>query len=370
MLSGLTGLFHDIGKINTTTIFGTQDLGYPFHGAYGSTLLSQYGSDELFEMIGSKQNYLDMLHTIKDHMCSYHVTDFKNEWNIQRCESSQLSYSTNPQLKELSHNLSYGDIFGKISDFSDYTEFIHSRAEYDMITSEPFNCEKFMKKNNATIPIFFVRGSSGSGKSTFIKDNLIPYLLRFFDESRIEVISRDEVMCALAASFSDIVLDSARPTGDTYASLYKTYKSKKLGKNVNEEMKSRISNAISENRIAIIDSCILYYTGISEIMPENIKNTYKIAIDCNRSIPYSIIDAKKNGFKSIEELKYLYEFRNPVTWIDNIKFTILDSMYTHSTQKNTTFMPHIVFSHGYNAQHECGFETLQQVLKTVMEYFV
>jgi hypothetical protein len=303
-------------------------------------------------------------------MCSYHVTEFKSEWNIQRCEASQLSYSTSPQMMELSHNLSFGDTFGKIYDMECESEFINSRADYDKITSKPFNCEEFMKKINVKIPIFFVRGSSGSGKTTFIKENLIPYLLRFFDKSRIEIISRDEVMCSLVAQLSNIVLDSSRPTGDTYASLYKTYQSKKLGKSVNDELKERISNAISQNRIAIIDSCILYYDGISQIMPENIINTYKIAIDCNRSIPYTISDAKKNGFKSIDELKYLYESRSPTKWIDNIKFTILDSMYTRSTQVNTTFMPHIVFFHGYNVHHECGFETLQQVLKPVMEYFV
>jgi hypothetical protein len=177
-------------------------------------------------------------------------------------------------------------------------------------------------------------------------------------------------MCALSASLSNIVLDSSRPTGDTYGSLYKTYQSKKLGKSVNDELKQRISTAISENKIVIIDSCILYYDGISQIMPENITDAYKIAIDCNRSIPYSMSDAKKNGFKSIDELKYLYEFRTPTKWIDNIKYTILDSMYTRTTQSNTTFMPHILFSHGYNSHHECGFETLQQVLKPVMEYFV
>jgi len=370
VLSGLTALFHDIGKIVTTTVYGTNDLGYPFHGAYGSTLLSQFGSDELFEMLGSKQNYLDMLHTIKDHMCSYHVTEFKSEWNIQRCEASQLSYSTSPQMKELSHNLSYGDTFGKICDMECESEFIDSRADYDKITSEPFNCSEFMKKIGAKVPVFFVRGSSGSGKTTFIQTMLIPYLEKFFDKSRIEVVSRDEIMCSLSASFSNIVLETKRPTGDTYASLYKTYQSKKLGKSVNDELKERISNAISQNRIAIIDSCILYYDGISQIMPENITDAYKIAIDCNRSIPYSMSDAKKNGFKSIDELKYLYEFRTPTKWIDNIKYTILDSMYTRTTQSNTTFMPHIVFSHGYNSHHECGFETLQQVLKPVMEYFV
>ena len=369
VLSGFTALFHDIGKINTTTVFGKNDLGYPFHGAYGSTLLSQYGSDELFEMLGSKQNYLDMLHTIKDHMCSYHVTDFKNEWNIQRCDMSRLSYSTSPQMKELSHNLSFGDTFGKICDITHESDFITSRVEYDEITTAPFECDKIMENIKAKVPIFFVRGSSGSGKSTLIKSKLIPYLLQFFDETRIKVISRDEVMCSLAAKISNIDLDTSRPTGDTYGSLYKTYQSKKLGKSVNDELKQRISTAISENKIVIIDSCILYYDGISQIMPENITNTYKIAIDCNRSIPYTIDDAKKNGM-SFDNMGHLYNFRNPVTWITNIKFTMLDSMYTRSSPSNTTYMPHVVFSYGFNAHHECGFETLQQVLKPVMEYFV
>lgn len=369
VLSGFTALFHDIGKINTCMVFGTNDLGYPFHGAYGSTLLSQYGSDELFEMLGSKQNYLDMLHTIKDHMCSYHVTDFKNEWNIQRCEMSRLSYSTSPQMKELSHNLSFGDTFGKICDIAHESDFITSRVAYDEITSAPFECDKFMENIKANVPIFFIRGSSGSGKSTLIKTKLIPYLLQFFDETRIKIISRDEVMCSLAAKLSKIELDTPRPTGDTYSNLYKTYQSKKLGKSVNSELKASISAAISEKKIVIIDSCILYYDGITQIMPENITNTYKIAIDCNRSIPYTIDDAKKNGM-SFDNMGYLYSFRTPATWITNIKFTILDSMYTRSSPSNTTYMSHAVFSYGFNGHHECGFETLQQVLEPIMKYFV
>ncbi len=370
VLTGFTGLFHDIGKINTTTVFGVSDLGYPFHGAYGSTLLSQYGSDELFEMLGSKQNFLDVMHTIKDHMCSYHITDFKNEWNIQRCESARLSYSTSPQMKELSHNLSFGDTFGKICDMEIESEFIDSRTDYNKITSEPFDCKNFMKKIGAKVPIFFIRGASGSGKTTLIQNKLIPYLLQFFDESQIEVISRDEVMCSLSAQLSNIVLETPRPIGDTYSNLYKTYQSKKLSKPVNDELKERISTAISQNKIAIIDSCILYYDGISQIMPENITNAYKIAIDCNRSIPYTVSDATKNGFKNVDELQYLYKFRNPTKWIENLKFTILDSMYTRSSPSNTVLMPHIVFSYGFNKEHECGFETLIQVLKPVMEYFV
>lgn len=370
VLTGFTSLFHDIGKINTTTVFGTDDLGYPFHGAYGSTLLSQYGSDELFAMLGSKQNYLDAMHTIREHMCSYHITDTKTDWNIQRCESSQLSYCTSPQMKELSHNLSFGDVFGKISDISDCSEFLTSRAEYDEITSRRFDCEKFMTKIGAKVPIFFIRGSSGSGKTTLIRDKLIPWLRNFVDGSRIQVISRDEVMCTLSASFADIVLETPRPIGDTYSKLYKTYQAKKLSKPVNDELKQRINTAISENKIVIIDSCILYYDGISQIMPENITNTYKIAIDCNRSIPYTINDAKKNGQSSVEDLKHLYKFRNATTWIDKIKFTILDSMYTRSSQSNTALMPHVVFSYGFNAHHECGFETLQQVIEPVMQYFM
>jgi len=370
VLSGFTGLFHDIGKINTITVFGKDDLGYPFNGAYVSAHLSQNGSDELFEMLGSKQNFLDVMHTIREHMCSYHITDFKNEWNIQRCESARLSYSMSPQMKELSHNLSFGDTFGKISDISDCADFLTSRADYDKITSEPFDCESFMKKTGAKVPIFFIRGASGSGKTTLIQNKLIPYLLQFFDESRIEVISRDEVMCSLAAKLSNIVLETPRPIGDTYSNLYKTYQSNKLAKSVNDELKERISAAISQNKIAIIDSCILYYDGISQIIPENITNAYKIAIDCNRSIPYTIHDATKNGFKSIDELQHLYKFRTPTKWIENLKFTILDSMYTRSSPSNTSLMPHIVFSYGFNKEHECGFETLIQVLKPVMEYFL
>lgn len=369
VLSGFTGLFHDIGKINTTTIYGSDDLGYPFHGAYGSALLSQYGSDELFKLLGSKQNYLDVMHTIKDHMCSYHATQFKEEWTIQRCEAARLAYSTTPQMQELSNSLSFGDTFAKIADKPVGTDFIDSRVEYNMITSAPFDCDQFMKKIGCKVPIFFIRGSSGSGKTTFIKDKLLPYLLEFFEEDRIEIISRDEIMCSVTSKLSNLTLDTKRPIGSTYSELYKIYQSKKLGKSVNDELKERISNAISQNRIAIIDSCILYYVGIKQIIPENITNAYKIAIDCNRSIPYTIKDAEKNGQTSIDELKHLYSFRNPVTWINNLNYMVLDSMYTRSKPSNLSVMPHIVFSYGFNLEHECGFETMVQVLKPVMKYF-
>lgn len=370
VLSGFTGLFHDVGKINTITVYGKNDLGYPFHGAYGSTLLSQYGSEELFKLLGSKQNFLDVMHTIKDHMCSYHISSFDELWSIQRCEMSLLSYSVNSQVKELSHNLSYGDTFGKICDINDCeTEFLNSREKYDTITSADFNCNLFMKKIQVSTPIFFVRGSSGSGKTTFIKEKLIPYLLKFFDKSRIEIISRDEIMCEIVARTMKIDLEEKRPIGELYGKLYKTYQSMKLGKTVNDEMKMRISKVISENRIGIIDSCILYYDGITQIMPPNITDTFKIAIDCNRSIPYTIHDAVKNG-GDIDMLKHLYEFRNPTTWIKNIKYTILDSMFTRSSPTNSSNVPHMVFSYGFNTSHECGFDTFEQVLNPVMTYFV
>jgi hypothetical protein len=77
-------------------------------------------------------------------------------------------------------------------------------------------------------------------------------------------------MCSRAASFSDIVLESSRPTGDIYGSLYKTYQSKKLGKSVNDELKQRISTAILPECLQKMSKCtefgqlkaVVYYTTL------------------------------------------------------------------------------------------------------------
>ncbi len=363
---GLTGLLHDIGKINTMCVYGKSNLGYPYHGSYGSAILSQYGSDKLFELIGGKNIWESICRTIQTHMCSYHTTN-TDSWSIKRRTISQLETE---QVKTISSYLSWGDSFGKISDLGDTNEFIKSRPEYNQLVNQTFNPNQFIESNGYKLPVFFVRGSSGAGKTNFISNKLIPYLKQYFSEEMLEIISRDEIMAQTTSRLIKKNLTTNRPVGDEYKELYEKFRELKLSKSVNDEMKKRISVTISQGRISIIDSCILYYDGIVSIIPENISKGLIIAIDCVRNAPYSLADADKNGMEP-SVLSNLYNFRTPIKWApDGIKITILDSMYTHNHPENlSNYIPQLVFAYGWNEQINCGFDIFVQTINPIMDYF-
>lgn len=365
--ASLTALLHDIGKVNCMCVYG-KNLGYPYHGSYGSAILLQYGCYELFEKLGGKQNWLDICRSIAIHMCSYHTT-VRNSWNNERRKITQIE---NPNVKNILESLSYGDSFGKYSVLaeSSTTDFINSREDYNEDINKVFEVENWINNNNIKVPVFFVRGSSGSGKTHFINNSLKPYLLQFFNETQLEIISRDEILTEMTAKILNIKKSKNRPIGQEYKELYEKYKELKLGKFVNAEIKKRISITISQGRIPIIDSCILYYEGIVTCIPINIANTMIIAIDCVRNTSYTNEDLIKNGME-VSNLENLYNFRNPLKWIDgSLKLTILDSKYTHNMDNNLEpYLPHLVFSSGWNQNHECGKETLFNLIKPFMEYF-
>ncbi len=365
-ISGLTGLLHDIGKVNTMCVYGKSNLGYPYHGSYGSALLSEYGSDELFRLVGGKSVWENICRTIQTHMCSYHTTN-SDSWSTKRRTISQLEL---PKIKIISENLSWGDSFGKISELGDTDEFIKTRTEYNKIVSQEFNVKNFMESHNYKVPIFFIRGSSGSGKTNFISSKLIPYLTQYFNREMIEIISRDEIMAQTTSKIIKRNLSTSRPTGDEYKELYEKFRKLKLSKSVNDEIKKRISVTISQGRIPIIDSCILYYDGIISIIPENISKGFLIAIDCVRNVPYTLSDAEKNGMDE-SQLSNLYNFRTPLKWApDGFKLTILDSIYTHNHPDNLpNYIPHLVFAYGWNELIDCGFDILIQTIEPIIQYF-
>jgi hypothetical protein len=366
-IAGFTGLFHDIGKVNTMCVYGKEKLGYPFHGSYGSAILSQYGSNELFEEIGGIEVWEDICRTIQTHMCSYHTTEI-NDWTMKRRTITQME---TPTVKSISENLSWGDSFGKLSTIcNDISKFVESRDKYNNDINQEFDVKSFMETNKYIVPVFFIRGISGSGKTEFIKKKLLPYLEEFFSKEMIEIVSRDEIMSEITSKKFNMVLSKSRPTGVEYKNLYEKFRESKLSKHVNDEIKRRLSIIISQRRIPIIDSCILYYDGIISCIPENISKSFLIAVDCIRNYPYNIEDAEKNGMND-NDLENLYKFRNIIKWVgDGIKLTILDSIYTHNNEENLQkHSPQLVFSYGWNEEKECGFQMMTCVLNPIMEYF-
>ena len=363
ILAGLTGLFHDVGKPACLTQY-SMNLGYPFHGEYGSCILSQFFSPQIEEHL-TRVEYEQMLRAIGVHMCSYHTTT-DDEWSTYRRTLAQLEKD---EVKNLLHCLSFGDTFGKVSSFNDKSAFLASRESYNKIVSTPFDVKKFMESNKFNVPCIFVRGMSGSGKTHFIQNMLIPYLSRYFETSQFSVISRDEIMASITAQRIAHTLSQPRPIGEEYRKLYNAYKLRKLGKAVNDEMRKVISSLISEGRIPIIDSCILYYGGIEGCMPDNINRSFIISVDCTRNTIYTESDSEKNGMTMSDTLTMLAS-RTPLTCLPSaINLTELSAITTHSKKPDTKWIPQLSFSVGFNSSSSVGFDNFAEVVHPIMTYF-
>ena len=326
---GLTALFHDCGKVSTIAYMGST-IGYPFHGEFGAGILSQIGSDELFKLI-PKDRFELIVRTISIHMCSYNVTEH-TEWTNYRMTMAQL------ENHDILIPLSYGDTFGKISEFNETNKFIVTRNDYNNIISQKFNTKLFMEKHNFKTLIFFVRGFSNYGKTTYINDKLKPFLNQYFNSDQILIINHN-----------------TNNTNNTN----------------NTDIMNKIFNGIEENKIIILESDILYYDVIKDIMPPNINLAFIIAIDCIRNMP-SDSDRHRDRDRDIHMIKD--NNRSLINWfnrIDNkeIKLNILASITTKKAKPNETYIPHLVFVNGFNYKYEIGFETFKTVTEPIISYF-
>jgi hypothetical protein len=363
-LIALTALLHDIGKPSCITQY-SKLMGYPFHGEYGSGILSQFYSDEIAKFI-SIDDYEVMCRTISVHMCSYHTTT-EDDWAMERRTIAQLEKSS---VKHLLNYLSYGDTFGKVSAEKDTDDFIKSRENYNKHIEKQFDVETYMKEKKKETFCIFLRGMSGSGK-TFYSKKFIDYLVSMgINEEQIIFVSRDEIMAEITAGKMSRTLSSKRPEGPEYKELYEHYKQQKYGKLVNDEMKNIISSAIIQKKIVIIDSCILMYRGIKDCIPENISNAFIIAIDCIRNTVFTQHDAQKNG-STYENICKSLESRTPIKWIStqDICIETMASYTTTKTKTNNQYIPHLTFQNGFNSEYTIGFNIFTKTIESIIKYF-
>jgi hypothetical protein len=364
VLAGLTGLLHDVGKPACLTQYG-ENLGFPFHGEYGACILSQFSSPQIDEIL-TKDGFATMIRAIGIHMCSYHTTS-EDDWSIYRRTLAQLEMM---QVKELLECLSYGDTLGKFSPLNDPSDFIKTRDSYNEFTHKKFEVKKFMQTHKFDIPCFFVRGTSGSGKTYFIKNMLIPFLSTYFNPSQFTLVSRDEIMAKITASRISHTLTQSRPIGEEYQMLYAEYKLRKLGKVVNDEMRKTISILITEGKIPIVDSCILYYDGIIGCIPDNMNRAFIIAVDIVRNTVYTEDDSFKNGMSLMDTVKTNYASRTILTPLPpSINLTSLAAVSTHSNKPETKWIPQLCFVNGFNQNSSIGFDTFTKTIEPIMSYF-
>jgi predicted ABC-type ATPase len=334
----LSAILHDIGKPACIRIFDSGNIGYPYHGEYGSLILSRIYNTN-FEKFISKSDYEIMIRTISVHMCSYHITDFQPKWNQERLNSTRIE---SDEVKSYLDCLSYGDVYGAFP-MSHITndnkfDFIKSRDDYLCLINQPFTRTK-------SKVVFIVRGRSGSGKS-YISSH-ITELMKSLGLSVCH-IQRDIIIANVVRQMMQLPEIDVRPTNDEYTEYYTSYKTNKLGQKVNEQFKSKIQYAIDTFDAIIIDTQMTMFRGVEQIIPSNIENCVCIGIDVSRNI--ELIDDNKNGVNINEQLS-MFGMSSALFPFDltGVSIFSMSSSFTHNS-KPIGLSCDYVFAIGYNSQ--------------------
>lgn len=332
--SCLTGLMHDIGKPACIRIFDGGNIGYPYHGEYGSMILARLYTKD-FEQFITLSEYELMLRCISIHMCSYHISDFQSNWSQERVNSTRVESDS---VKSLLQLLQYGDVFAAINMMDDKNDFIKSRTLYANMLSEQYQTTK-------TKFVIVVRGRSGSGKSTFAK--YFEDLAKTFGLTSKHV-ERDVCIANVVRKMQGLDEIDYRPVSSEYNDLYRFYKDNKLGSQVNAYMLQQIQYSIDMFDVTIIDTQMTLFRGVEQIIPANISNCVVIGFDISRNILLS--DDAKNGCSLQSQLE-LFGSSSALYPLDMNRISIfsLSSSYTHNS-KPIGFSCDFVFSIGYNDQ--------------------
>uniref|UniRef100_A0A6C0EER9 HD domain-containing protein n=1 Tax=viral metagenome TaxID=1070528 RepID=A0A6C0EER9_9ZZZZ len=355
LLCILTGLLHDIGKVETMTYSMIETecfLSYPFHGELGAGILAQiYNSD--FEQYISKDDWDNMCRTIAIHMCSYH--ELKNDdfntrfkWNVAKIE--------NHSVKQLLYNLSYGDHYGAFKEDFEPMLFNRSRYDYFKEITKPFDAQEFMKNNDKQTIVIFVRGMSGAGKTTVV--NRIIELLKDNCISHTHV-ERDQVICCVAAQHEGMPMSCHRPIGEEYAKLRDIYEKEKLGEHVKNEFVRRIEEAIAKKHVVIIDTVMSYFKDISTSVPQSIKNCFIVSIDVVRNELFTEQDAERHGITLSKQIN-LHSKRTELSWLSEKVIKNAKDITSRCTSKEigqskTITKPYLCYVVGWNKTNSIGY---------------
>jgi Ni2+-binding GTPase involved in maturation of urease and hydrogenase len=365
-------LFHDIGKFNCYQLINNGPnkwLGYAFHGEMGCGIMLQAFNHE-FEKYFNKKEWQEMSRCISVHMCGYHEFDknaicTKYKWELLRLE--------NQFVKTALRYLSIADHFSALKDFAlscPNDIFFKSRDEMMDSVNKEFNVELFRSSYTLKHLVVMVRGMSGSGKSTFVKE-----LIKFLTDNNIKFryIERDRVMCQTVATIlGEQFNPSVKVDPDTYNRYFNEYKTKNLGNRVNKQMNCEIDEGFVKREIVIIDTVMALFSGIDYALPSSAKNAFICAVDVIRG---EIIDenvGKRMGLTVDEQVK-LFTSKTMFKWTcEEAQFKAITSLSTARNFSNVRELsrPRLVHVITWNNERQLGYDEFYQNLNQLISPFV
>jgi hypothetical protein len=317
-------LLHDIGKpaVMQTGIITIGDstkriTKFPAHALIGGIILQKAYTPSFGFGI---EMWDTLCRCVSVHMCGYHCTDETNP--ITQSKWLRLSLETEDVKKALLY-LSVGDGIGNIrTDELKYDEQLFaSRKKFiqslETTITEP---SKIFTKLGTNGLIIVIAGSSGAGKST-----LASQLTAYFTVHEIGTtyVSRDSIMLEMVCPILGLEVSQS-----AYSQCYEYTKANNLGKEIDEQVKQRISNAVAFGEVCIIDTVACFYRKVfNSYFSDDMLNCEILQIVVDRNVPHTQQDADRLGLMLQQQISLSGECSliNPLSKLDHSNISGLAS---------------------------------------------
>jgi Ni2+-binding GTPase involved in maturation of urease and hydrogenase len=288
ILIGTMAFLHDIGKISTLEEINdgpNKWVGYRFHGEMGAGILAMLWSDAYVTIhpVFTKDNWEHLSRVVCVHMCGYHDTDPSSANSLYK---HPLLCIECKHVKQLLIPMSIGDNFGGVKAdrvAENCADIVGTRDAFAVAISAD-GIATFVERNPFKAFVIFVRGMSGSGKSTIVQQ-----FVNHFESvgHTCVVMSRDIIICDVVAAYLGEPVAGIKPDGAIYSRYYSVFagsKDKKLlAEHVQREMKRVVEVGINNHNIVIVDTVMSLFNAIKFSVPANLSEAFVMSIDVVRN---------------------------------------------------------------------------------------
>jgi hypothetical protein len=360
-IAGLS-LLHDIGKPATidTSVLTLGDktkrvTKFPSHGLVGGLILQKSYSDSFGFTL---DEWDDLCRCVTIHMCGYHCTDFTNPVTLSKWFRLSLEKSS---VKNALYWLSIGDNFGTIrsDELSKDNELFSSRKEFASFVgidlsygtgkdlsfepiheSHSLDENKIFTKLQTSGLVIVVFGSPSAGKT-----KVVDYLTNYFKEKNINhiYVSRNKIMIDMCSPFLDLDSDELLEVdlksdvrkSSVISECNKYAQVNNLNKEIDEQIKMQISNAIAFNQVCIVESSTTNRKIFNSYFTDDILNCEILQIYVERNTPHTKSDGDRQGITLEEQIELSGECSiiNPLAKMDNSNLSSLACSTENSNMK-------------------------------------